>query len=86
MPALRPRLPEVNCPFVMLGAHPAVPGMQSVPSERTLGRSVCLGQVDAALAHPGCALTIRLPGGAQVGARVHDQPAFVDPEGVRLRG
>ncbi|MBA2638528.1 MAG: (2Fe-2S)-binding protein [Nocardioidaceae bacterium] len=52
----------------------------------TLGRSVCLGQVDAALAHPGCALTIRLPGGAQVGARVHDQPAFVDPEGVRLRG
>ncbi len=52
----------------------------------TLGRSICLGQVDAALARPGCALTIRLPGGEQVGARVHDQPAFVDPEGVRLRG
>ena len=52
----------------------------------TLGRSICLGQVDAELAQPGCALTIRLPGGELVGARVHDQHAFVDPEGVRLRG
>jgi len=52
----------------------------------TLRRSVCLGQVDAPLAHSGCALTIRLPDGRRVGARVHDQHAFVDPEGVRLRG
>ena len=52
----------------------------------TLGRSICLGQVDRELAEPGTVLAIRLPGGATVGARVLDHHAHFDPEGTRLRG
>ena len=36
----------------------------------TLGRSICLGQVEAALAAPGTRVTVRLPGGRWIGARV----------------
>lgn len=52
----------------------------------TLGRSICLGQVDRDLAGPGTVLAIRLPGGSSVGARVLDHHAHFDPEGTRLRG
>ncbi|MDN5860257.1 MAG: hypothetical protein L0H84_16735, partial [Pseudonocardia sp.] len=51
----------------------------------TLGRSVCLAQVDAALAEPGTTLTVRLPDGRLLGARVTEHHAHVDPEGKRLR-
>jgi sarcosine oxidase subunit alpha len=52
----------------------------------TLGRSICLGQVDPDLADPGYRLDIRLPTGATVTARVLDHHAHFDPEGTRLRG
>ena len=51
----------------------------------TLGRSICLAQVEAALAAPGTRVTVRLPGGRLVGARVTEHLAHVDPEGSRLR-
>ena len=51
----------------------------------TLGRSVCLAQVDAALAQPGTTVTVRLPDGGFVPARVTPH-AHVDPDGERLRG
>ena len=51
----------------------------------TLGRSVCLAQVDAELAVPGRTVTVRLPDGRLVAARVTEHHAHVDPEGVRLR-
>ena len=51
----------------------------------TLGRSICLAQVEAALATPGTRVTVRLPGGRLVGARVTGHLAHVDPEGSRLR-
>jgi sarcosine oxidase, subunit alpha len=51
----------------------------------TLGRAVCLAQVDARLAGPGTAVTIRLPGGSLLDARVTEHLAHVDPEGERMR-
>jgi len=51
----------------------------------TLGRSICLGQVSASLAAPGTLVTVRLPGGRLIGARVTEQLAHVDPEGSRMR-
>ena len=52
----------------------------------TLGRSICLGQVDPDLAAAGSRLTIRLPDGARATAKVLDHHAHFDPEGTRLRG
>jgi sarcosine oxidase, subunit alpha len=51
----------------------------------TLGRSVCLAQVEAALATPGTEVTIRLPDGRLINALVTPQLAHVDPEGGRMR-
>ena len=51
----------------------------------TLGRSICLAQVEAALAAPGTQVTVRLPGGRLTGARVTEHLAHVDPEGSRMR-
>jgi sarcosine oxidase, subunit alpha len=51
----------------------------------TLGRSVCLAQVEARLAEPGTEVTVRLPAGRLIGARVMPQHAHVDPDGGRMR-
>jgi sarcosine oxidase subunit alpha len=51
----------------------------------TLGRSICLAQVPASLAEPGTRVTVRLPGGRLIGARVTEHLAHVDPEGSRMR-
>ena len=51
----------------------------------TLGRSICLAQVEAPLAAPGTRLTVRLPGGRLISARVTEHLAHVDPEGSRMR-
>jgi sarcosine oxidase subunit alpha len=51
----------------------------------TLQRSVCLAQIDAHLAEPDTVVTIRLPSGRLVEARVTPQLAHVDPEGGRMR-
>jgi sarcosine oxidase subunit alpha len=49
----------------------------------TLRRSVCLAQVAAHLARPGTLVTVRLPTGREIQARVTPQPAHVDPDGRR---
>jgi sarcosine oxidase subunit alpha len=51
----------------------------------TLGRSVCLAQVEARLAAPGTEVTVRLPSGRLIGARVMPQLAHVDQDGGRMR-
>jgi sarcosine oxidase subunit alpha len=51
----------------------------------TLGRAVCLAQVRLALAAPGTVLTVQLPDGRRIPARVTQHLAHVDPEGARLR-
>lgn len=52
----------------------------------TLGRSICLAQVDADLAEAGRIVTIRLPEGRDATASVMEHLAAFDPEGSRLRG
>ena len=52
----------------------------------TLGRSICLGQVDGELNQPGRLITIRLPDGSGAAARIMAEHAHFDPEGVRVRG
>lgn len=51
----------------------------------TLRRSICLAQIDARLAEPDTAVTVRLPSGRLIEARVMPQLAHVDPEGGRMR-
>jgi len=51
----------------------------------TLGRSVCLAQVDAWLAEPGNEVTVRLVDGGTATAVVAAHLAQIDPEGLRLR-
>jgi sarcosine oxidase subunit alpha len=52
----------------------------------TLQRSICLGVVASHLAAPGTLVTVQLPGGDRVEARVMEHHAHFDPEGERLRG
>ena len=52
----------------------------------SLGRSVCLGQLDAEHAQPGTQVTVRLIDGTTAAAVVTEHLAQVDPEGSRLRG
>ncbi|MQA16658.1 MAG: FAD-dependent oxidoreductase [Pseudonocardiaceae bacterium] len=49
----------------------------------TLGRAICLGQLEPALATPGTEVTVRLPDGRDITARVTEHLAAVDPEGHR---
>jgi sarcosine oxidase, subunit alpha len=51
----------------------------------TLGRSVCLAQVEARLAAAGTEVTVRLPSGRLIAARVMPHLAHVDPDGGRMR-
>jgi sarcosine oxidase subunit alpha len=52
----------------------------------TLGRSICLGQVSGVLATAGQRLSVRLPNGTTIPARVMEHHAHFDPEGSRLHG
>ncbi|TCP43901.1 N-methylglutamate dehydrogenase subunit C [Tamaricihabitans halophyticus] len=49
----------------------------------TLGRAICLGQLDASLATPGTEVAVQLPDGQRTTARVTEHLAHVDPEGKR---
>jgi sarcosine oxidase, subunit alpha len=49
----------------------------------TLGRPIGLAQVQPSLAAPGTVLTVRLPDGNNIPARVTEHLAHVDPEGRR---
>lgn len=51
----------------------------------TLSRSICLAQLEAPLAEPGTTVTVRLPSGRLIQARVMEHHAHVDPEGGRMR-
>ena len=52
----------------------------------TLGRSICLGIVSGRLAAPGTVVTILLPDGALIAAKVMEHHSHFDHEGSRLRG
>ena len=61
-------------------------GSRRAGCRRRLNRSICLGFVAPHLCQPGSLVTVRLPDGSDVPARVMEHHAHVDPEGVRLRG
>ena len=52
----------------------------------TLGRSICLGQVEPELAVGGTKVTVLLTSGQRISATVLDHHAHFDPAGERLRG
>ena len=52
----------------------------------TLGRSICLAQVDPGLEAPNSRIQIQLPNGKKAMARVLASHAHFDPEGIRARG
>ena len=52
----------------------------------TLGRSICLGFVAPRLAEPGTTVTVRLPSGERITARVTEHHAHYDSEGMKARG
>ncbi len=52
----------------------------------TLNRSICLGFVLPHLAVAGTIVTVHLPNGQDIPARVMPHHAHFDPDGVRLRG
>jgi sarcosine oxidase subunit alpha len=52
----------------------------------TLGRSICLGFVAPRFAEPGTTVTVQLPDGKRIPARVMEHHAHFEPEGKRQRG
>lgn len=81
-----PRLvPLESCQIV--GSDGTIRGrITSSRMSPTLGRSICLGQVDADLHRPDQLLHIRLPNAKFASARVLADHAHFDPEGTRARG
>src|SRR5258708_35716061 len=51
----------------------------------TLGRSICLAQVDARLAEPGTVVTVRLPRSRSVKSRGMPPQPHAHPDGGRRR-
>ncbi|HEX6933835.1 MAG TPA: 2Fe-2S iron-sulfur cluster-binding protein [Streptosporangiaceae bacterium] len=50
-----------------------------------LGRSICLAQLDGHLAAPHTTVSVLMPDGSRIPARVMEELASVDPAGERLR-
>ncbi len=50
-----------------------------------LGRSICLGYVEARLAKPGSIVTCQLPDRRRIDLRIMEHHAHYDPDGTRLR-
>ncbi|CAN5808442.1 sarcosine oxidase subunit alpha [soil metagenome] len=67
------------------GAATIVGRITSSRMSPTLGRAVCLGYVAPHLAAAGTLVSVQLPDGTRIPARVMSTLAHVDPEGARLR-
>ncbi len=78
-PALVP--PEAS---QILDGERIVGRVTSARMSPTLGRSVCLAQLDAGLAGGGVRVVVRLPDGRDALATVLREHAHLDPEGARL--
>jgi len=85
---LQPEDPTVVPPEasqIVDGAATIVGRVTSSRMSPTLGRGICLGYVAPHLANPGTLVTVQLPDGRRISARVMPHLAHVDPEGARLR-
>ena len=70
---------------IIEGANRIVGRVTSSRLSPTLGRAICLAQVAGHLAEPGTRVTVRLPDGRDIDARVTEHHAHFDPEGERQR-
>ncbi|WP_103379901.1 2Fe-2S iron-sulfur cluster-binding protein [Pseudonocardia dioxanivorans] len=77
-------VPEEASQIISDGGH-IVGRITSSRMSPTLGRSICLGQVDAHLADSGTRLTVRLRDGRDTLVEVMAEHAHFDPEGERQR-
>ncbi len=81
-----PRIVPEEASQIVRGTHNEILGrITSSRMSPTLGRSVCLGQVEPELAKGGTKLTVLLPSGERIAATVIDHHAHFDPSGDRLR-
>ena len=79
-------VPPEASQIVRAGSGKTLEIMGRITSSRmspTLNRSICLGQLDASLASAGTVVTVRLPDGRDITAKVTEQLAHVDPSGDR---
>ena len=83
---LDPSIVPPEASQIVEGAATIVGRVTSSRMSPTLGRAVCLGYVAPHLCTAGTTVTVHLPDGRRVPARVMPHLAHVDPEGVRLRG
>ena len=79
-------VPEEACQIVKDGTNEILGRITSSRMSPTLGRSICLGQVDPDHAEAGSELTCLLVNGTRIKVRVMEHHAHFDPEGARLRG
>jgi sarcosine oxidase subunit alpha len=70
---------------IVADGHRIVGRITSSRRSPTLGRAVCLAQLDVSLSAPGTEVTVRLRDGNEARARVTEHLAAVDPEGARQR-
>ncbi len=78
-------VPEEAAQIVDGGSNTILGRITSSRMSPTLGRSVCLAQVDPSLAAAGSSITVLLADGRRVTATVQEHHAHVDPEGARQR-
>jgi sarcosine oxidase subunit alpha len=71
---------------IVEGKNELVGRITSSRMSPTLGRSICLGFVAPHLAEPGTTVTVHLPDGKRIPARVMEHHAHFDPKGRRQRG
>jgi sarcosine oxidase subunit alpha len=81
-----PTIVPTEASQIVVGRNRIAGRITSSRMSPTLGRSICLGQVSTELAVPGAIVTVLLPDGRRIQAKVMEHHAHFDPEGARLRG
>ena len=79
-------VPEEAAQIVQGDTNEILGRITSARMSPTLGRAICLGQVEPELAAGGTKVTVLLASGQRIGATVMDHHAHFDPAGERLRG
>ncbi len=79
-------VPEEAAQIVRGDTNEILGRITSARMSPTLGRAICLGQVEPELAAGGTKVTVLLASGERIGATVMDHHAHFDPAGERLRG
>ena len=79
-------VPEEAAQIVRGDTNEILGRITSARMSPTLGRSICLGQVEPELAAGGTKVTVLLTSGQRISATVMDHHAHFDPAGERLRG